>query len=62
MEERATHHYVERTSPKGGPFIGKCRLCGKEGLPASAALDLCENPKGVSTETALIDAITGEPF
>jgi hypothetical protein len=56
-------HHVERTSPKGpgSPFIGTCRLCGKTGLRASAALEDCENVRGLTTEEALVEAITGEP-
>jgi hypothetical protein len=53
-------HHVERTSPKGQDFIGTCRLCGKPNLKASAALEDCENFRGLSAEEALIEAITGE--
>jgi hypothetical protein len=52
-------HVVVRTSPKGGPFIGKCALCGAEGLKAEAALEPCENPKRVSKDQSVIDAILG---
>lgn len=57
-------HAVERTSPKGpgSPFIGTCRLCGKPGLPASAALEDCENVRGLTAEEALIETIAGEPL
>ena len=56
-------HHVERTSPKGPgmPFIGTCRLCGKTGLKASAALDDCENVRGLSVEEAMIETIAGGP-
>lgn len=56
-------HAIERTSPKGPgqPFIGTCRLCGLTGLKASAALEDCENVRGLSQEDALIEVITGEP-
>jgi len=56
-------HHVERTSPKGPsqPFIGTCRLCGVTGLKASAALEDCENVRGLSSNEALVEAITGEP-
>lgn len=40
-------------------FIGTCRLCGKTGLKASAALEDCENVRGLSTEEALIETIMG---
>jgi hypothetical protein len=43
------------------PFIGTCRLCGKTGLKASAALEDCENVRGLSADEALIETIVGEP-
>lgn len=54
-------HSLERTSPKGGPFVGRCRLCGQSDLPSKAALWECPNPRGVSSGQVLIDAIEGEP-
>lgn len=51
------YHAVHRTSPKGGIFIGTCTLCGKTGLPASAALERCENVRGLSRDEAIIEAI-----
>jgi hypothetical protein len=56
-------HQVERTSPKGPgmPFIGTCRLCGMTDLKASAALDDCENVRGLSVEQATVEIITGDP-
>jgi len=53
-------HHVERTSPKGQAFIGTCRLCGKPNLKASAALEDCENVRGLTVDEALIEVITGE--
>lgn len=55
-------HVVERTSPKGPgqKFIGTCRLCGMRDLPASAALELCENWRGLSKDKALIETITDD--
>lgn len=55
-------HHVERTSPKGPghQFIGTCRLCGKPNLPASAALEDCENVRGLTAEEALIETIMGD--
>jgi hypothetical protein len=55
-------HVVERTSPKGAGqmFIGTCRLCGETGLPASAALLECKNPRAITSEAALIGAVLGE--
>lgn len=54
-------HHVERTSPKGpgSQFVGTCRLCGKDGLKASAALEDCENVRGLTVEQALVETITG---
>ncbi len=52
-------HHVERTSPKGQDFMGTCRLCGMTGLKASAALEDCENVRGLTAEEALIESITG---
>jgi hypothetical protein len=52
-------HSLERTSPKGGPFIGRCVLCGVEWLPSSAALAMCENPGLVNEDEALLRAIEG---
>lgn len=56
------YHAVNRTSPKGPgkPFIGTCALCGKTGLSASAALEECENVRGLTQDEALIEAILGE--
>ncbi len=52
-------HHVERTSPKGQEFRGTCRLCGMTGLKASAALEDCENVRGLSMEEAMVESITG---
>lgn len=53
----ATTHSLRRTSPKGEPFIGRCVHCGTENLPMSAVFDPCENPRGVTEDQALIEAI-----
>jgi hypothetical protein len=34
-------HGLERTCPKGGPFIGRCVYCGAENLSMKAALEPC---------------------
>jgi len=54
-------HHIERTSPKGPgqTFIGTCRLCGKAGLKASAALEDCENVRGLTAEEAMVESIVG---
>jgi hypothetical protein len=51
------NHLVDRTSPKGGPFIGTCRLCGMSGLTIGAALTECENVRGLSPSEALLEAL-----
>lgn len=48
-------HGLERTSPKGGPFLGRCVYCGKENLPPSAALEACD--KAPSQDQQILDAI-----
>ena len=53
-------HHIERTSPKGQDFRGTCRLCGKQNLKISAALEHCENPRKLTKEEALIETIIGE--
>jgi uncharacterized OB-fold protein len=52
-------HALVRTSPKGQRFIGRCIKCGASDLPMSAACDECPNPKGMSQDDALIEAILG---
>jgi hypothetical protein len=59
MSEQRTH-VVIRTNPKGQPLVGRCALCGKEGLSSSDALKPCPNPRGVSSDDALLSAITGD--
>ncbi|SEK36480.1 hypothetical protein SAMN04515666_101332 [Bosea lupini] len=53
----ASTHAIERTSPKGGPFIGTCRLCGTPGLSAADALQPCPNQRGLTADEALLEAI-----
>lgn len=55
-------HGLERTSPKGGPFVGRCVYCGADGLPMSAALEAC--PTAPAQDQQVLDAIqpsTPEP-
>lgn len=56
---RATTHTLERTSPLGERFVGRCILCGAEGLRASDALQPCPNLLDATTDDALIAAIEG---
>jgi hypothetical protein len=60
MSESKTHALV-RTSPTGGPFIGRCIQCGREGLKMGDALEYCENLIGLSQDDALIAALEGPP-
>jgi hypothetical protein len=52
-------HGIERTSPKGGKFIGTCMKCGTPGLTIADMGKPCENLAGMSDEEALITAIDG---
>jgi hypothetical protein len=54
-------HSLERTSPTGPgqEFIGTCRLCGTPNLPMSAVFEDCPNPRGLTEDEALIEAIEG---
>ena len=55
-----TYHALERTSPLGTPFIGRCTRCGKTGLePRHVYIEDCPNTKGISEERALVQAIEG---
>lgn len=53
-------HSLERTSPKGGPFVGTCRLCGKAGLTFDDMRKECENQRNLSSDEAVIEAIKGD--
>jgi hypothetical protein len=54
------HPLVNRTSPKGGPFVGTCAACGKTGITSDmVARDECDNVRGMDQEQALIEAIKG---
>lgn len=52
------HPLINRTSPKGQDFLGTCAACGKTNL---RRLDdgECANPRGMSQEEALLEAIEG---
>lgn len=59
MSKRMQTHALERTSPKGQPFIGTCRLCGQAGLTSKDVMKPCENVRGLSQEEAVLEAIVG---
>ena len=53
-------HAAYRTNPKGEPFIGTCRLCGKEGLTMAQTMEQCDNLLGVTQGEVLLGALSGE--
>ncbi len=57
----AAHPLVNRTSPKGTPFIGTCAACGKAGLTFGEFNTECENPRQMNQEQALLEALN-EPL
>lgn len=59
MTRLARTHSIDRTSPKGEPFVGTCFQCGKTGLKMEDALKPCENIAGLTEEEALIMALQG---
>lgn len=52
-------HSLDRTSPKGQPFLGTCRLCGAQNLKAVDAEKPC--PKNNNPEQAVLDLICNPP-
>ncbi len=52
-------HIIDRTSPKGEPFVGKCRLCGQEGLTSSFkdVQSPCPGPQNLSSDASLLEAL-----
>lgn len=55
----APHPLVNRTSPKGQPFVGTCAACGVTGLTFETMRSECENVRGMTQEQALIEAVIG---
>lgn len=53
------HPLINRTSPKGGPFVGTCAACGKQGI-TDLQEDDCENVRGMTQEQALLEAVDPE--
>lgn len=51
------HPLINRTSPKGQKFVGTCAACGKPGLTFSAMQEDCENVRGMTQESALLEAV-----
>lgn len=55
-------HLLNRTSPKGQPFIGTCALCGTANLTLKDfANDECANQRRLTQDEAVVEAIVGAP-
>lgn len=52
-----TTHLIDRTSPMGQDFIGKCRLCGQTNLRMIDAQKACLNPQGITSAQSIILAL-----
>jgi hypothetical protein len=52
-------HALNRTSPKGGPFFGTCFQCGLTDLPAAAVSWPCENVANLTSNEAVLLAVSG---
>lgn len=59
MTEPTRTHGLERTSPKGEPFLGRCVYCGQEGLTMRAAQEPCD--KAPAQDQQVLDAIRRKP-
>jgi hypothetical protein len=59
--EPSRQHSLNRTSPKGGPFVGTCALCGKTGLTFDNMRDECDNQRNLTQDEALIEAVSTVP-
>lgn len=53
------HPLINRTSPYGQPFIGTCASCGKTGITMGQMREECQNPRNMTQEQALVEAIKG---
>jgi hypothetical protein len=54
-------HSLQRTSPKGQPFVGTCTKCGMTDIPLSKMREECANPANLTQEEALVIAIKEGP-
>jgi len=50
-------HSLERTSPKGTPFIGTCTKCGRGNLTLADLHGHCVNPANITDNEALSLAV-----
>ena len=55
-----THPWIERTSPRGEEFVGRCKACGKTGLRLKDANEPCANPEGMTQDEALLAAVEAQ--
>lgn len=54
-------HVTTRTSPKGEPYRGACRLCGANNLTIAETNSECQGGRpGVTVEDAVNEAMTGK--
>lgn len=62
MTDKVQTHSLERTSPTGPGqmFIGYCRLCGQQGLTLKDMNKSCQNPRKLTADEAVLDAIEGD--
>ncbi len=59
MSRPTKMHSVERTNPKGVPFIGTCVLCGRQNMTMEEAMQTeCENQRGLTAGEAVVDAVS----
>lgn len=60
IDKPTVFHSLERTSPLGSKFEGKCVLCGKENLTAADINERCGNTNGTTQDEALLRAMEPE--
>jgi hypothetical protein len=54
------HPLVNRTSPKGQPFLGTCATCGKTNIPFDkVSTEECDQPN-MTYEQAILAALASE--
>jgi hypothetical protein len=57
-DQTTKQHSLQRTSPKGGPFIGTCVLCGQEGLSIDDIRRTeCPNQRGLSQDEVFLETL-----
>lgn len=60
MSEPTTTHMLIRTNAKGVAFIGRCVMCGEEGLPSVAATFPCPGGIGRNAQSEFIKIVGGD--